>query len=312
MSNVQEKPLNELLSRSMVDIYIGPSNTHWILHEKLLCHHSPFFRKIFYSKTSTHSTTQSFGLPDEEDTPFKTFVGWLYSSSLPIPREEADLGTCFDLYLMAEKFEIPALIADVLQVVREWYKYSDTYPGLRRVQYIYANTEEGSPMRHMLVHSVARLMVLEKGIPAHWDKALRKNGQLAVDIIRAIQEWRLDEEVVPDAREEPELGEELVDVQEETERLDEGAQREIDGEGVRDGEADEADDSEVTVVESPIGEGGKKQGQTKEKNTAADDKSKTASPDTKQKPANLAKDFQKFSLNEVPNGIERGDFGTLA
>ena len=187
----------------MVDIYVGPENTHWILHEKLLCHHSPFFRKVFYSKTSTSSRTQSFGLPEEEDAPFKTFVGWLYSSSLPVPREEADLGTCFDLYLMAEKFEIPGLIADVLQVVREWYKYSDTYPGLRRVQYIYANTDEGSPMRHMLVHAVARMMVIEKGIPAHWDKALRKNGQLAVDIIKAIQDWRLEEDIVPDAREEP-------------------------------------------------------------------------------------------------------------
>ncbi|CAN9226019.1 unnamed protein product [Alternaria alternata] len=83
MSGAQEKPLNELLSRSMVDIYVGPENTHWILHEKLLCHHSPFFRKIFYSKSNSSSRTQSFGLPEEEDAPFKTFVGWLYSSSLP-------------------------------------------------------------------------------------------------------------------------------------------------------------------------------------------------------------------------------------
>ena len=104
---------------------------------------------------------------------------------------------------MGEKWHIDALVREVLGVVREWYKYSDSYPGLRRVQYIYANTEEGSAMRSMLVHSVARLLVLKDVIPQHWDKALRKNGQLAVDIIKAIQDWRLDEEVVPDAREEP-------------------------------------------------------------------------------------------------------------
>lgn len=328
MSNVQDKPLNELLSRSMVDIYVGPDNTHWILHEKLLCHHSPFFRKIFYSKTSSHSTTQSFGLPDEEDTPFKTFVGWLYSASLPVPREEADLGTCFDLYLMAEKFQIPALIADVLQVVREWYKYSDTYPGLRRVQYIYANTEEGSPMRHMLVHSVARFMVLEKGIPAHWDKALRKNGQLAVDIIRAIQDWRLEEHVVPDAREDPEQGEELIDVELETERLDDQADMEIEGaeaeaeeqeqgqEQEQDGDQEErtdvdADDSEVTVVNSPTAsdkiknqtKSSKSQSQSQKKDTITAQNTNIQSP---------TKAFQKFSLKEIPNGIEAGDFGTLA
>ncbi|KAH9867707.1 hypothetical protein IAQ61_008301 [Plenodomus lingam] len=330
MSNVQDKPLNELLSRSMVDIYIGPENTHWILHEKLLCHHSPFFRKIFYSKTSSHSSTQSFGLPDEEDTPFKTFVGWLYSASLPVPREEADLGTLFDLYLMAEKFQIPALVADVLQVVREWYKYSDTYPGLRRVQYIYANTEETSPMRCMLVHSVARLMVLEKGIPAHWDKALRKNGQLAVDIIRAIQEWRLEEEVVPDAREDPEQGEELVDVEGETDRLDHEAEMEIEGRGggeeqeeeeqeAAEQHRDDADDSEVTVVDSPIGdENSKSKSKSKSKNLSSDKNASsgpTSRPDareTEQKHAHLGKKLEQFSLEEIPNGIQGGDFGTLA
>lgn len=302
-ASTQDKPLNELLSRSMVDIYVGTENTHWILHEKLLCYHSPFFRKIFYSKTSQHSKTQSFGLPDEEDAPFKTFVGWLYSSSLPVPREEADLGVCFDLYLMAEKFEIPSLIADVLQVVREWYKYSDSYPGLRRVQYIYANTEEGSPMRHMLVHSVARLMVLEKGIPTHWDKALRKNGQLAVDIIRAIQDWRLEEEVVPDAREDPSEGEELVDVEQETEKLDQEAEQEIEH-GTDGGEHADADDSEDTVVESPTVESKRPDSLNKNK----DNKSVEGA---KKKGNDLAKDFKKFSLQEVPNGLTNGDYGTL-
>jgi len=306
MANASEKPLNELLSRSMVDIYVGPENTHWILHEKLLCHHSPFFRKIFYSKSSSSSRTQSFGLPEEEDLPFKTFVGWLYSSSLPVPREEADLGTCFDLYLMAEKFEIPGLVADVLQVVREWYKYSDSYPGLRRVQYIYANTEEGSPMRHMLVHAVARMMVIEKGIPAHWDKALRKNGQLAVDIIRAIQDWRLDEEVVPDAREEPAEAEDLVDVEGETAKLDEEAEQEIDDELVERAEEETADESEDTVVESPSNESKQRPQQAKGQKSELKSQAKNTMSD-----AGLNKDFSKFSLGEMPNQIETADYGTL-
>ncbi|KAH3914917.1 hypothetical protein HBH56_081960 [Parastagonospora nodorum] len=294
-STAPEKQLHELLSRSMVDIYVGPENTHWILHEKLLCHYSPFFRRIFYAK---NSNTTSFGLPEEEDAPFKTFVGWLYSSSLPVPREEADLGLLFDLYLMAEKFMIPNLVADVLQVVREWYKYSDTYPGLRRVQYVYANTEEGSPMRHMLVHAVARLMVIEKGIPAHWDKALKKNGQLAVDIIRAIQDWRLDEDVVPDARDEPEDAEELVDVEAETEKLDQEVEAEIEGGEVEEGE----DDSEATVVDSPT---------TQKRNESAEKEKTGKTADVKGKGNDLVKDFKKFSLTEVPNGLAGVDYGTL-
>lgn len=295
----------------MVDIYVGEENTHWILHEKLLCHHSPFFRKIFYAKGST---TQSFGLPEDDDNAFKTFVGWLYSSSLPVPREEADLGVLFELYLMAEKFQIPNLIADVLQVVREWYKFSDSYPGLRRVQYIYANTENGSPMRHMLVHSIARMMVLEKGLPAHWDKALRKNGQLAVDVICAIQDWRLDEEVIPDARDDPAEGEDLIDVDEEIKQNDAELEQSADiednasesvgeaeeEENDQEEENDDAEETDDTVVGSPT--------QSKH-DISKDDKKATNS--ASDKVDDLKKDFSKFSLNVVPNGLANGDFGSL-
>lgn len=310
----------------MVDIYVGEENTHWILHEKLLCHHSPFFRKIFYAKGSN---TQSFGLPEDDDNAFKTLVGWLYSSSLPVPREEADLGVLFDLYLMAEKFQIPNLIADVLQVVREWYKFSDSYPGLRRVQYIYANTENGSPMRHMLVHSIARMMVLEKGLPAHWDKALRKNGQLAVDVICAIQDWRLDEEVVPDARDDPAEGEDLIDVEEEIKQndaeleqnadIEDNASESVDG---PEGEEQETDEQEADEQEAE----GEEKAEQKEDNDDADETDDTVvgsptqskhdiSKDDKKassgKMDDLKKDFSKFSLNVVPNGLANGDFGSL-
>jgi hypothetical protein len=293
----------------MVDIYVGEENTHWVLHEKLLCHHSPFFRKIFYAK---NSNTQHFGLPEDEDAPFKTFVGWLYSSSLPVPREESDLGVLYDLYLMAEKFQIPSLIADVLQVVREWYKYSDTFPGLRRVQYIYANTTDGSPMRHMLVHAVARFMVLQKGLPAHWDKALRKNGQLAVDIICAIQDWRLSEDTVPDSRDDPAEAEEQVDVEAEEARIDaeiengdvelEGADVEDNAESVADSAAESAaesatDETDDTVVGSP-------------RQSKHDISQSQPKKSTNNKGDDLTADFKKFSL-EQPNGLSTGDFGTL-
>jgi hypothetical protein len=78
-------------------------------------------------------------------------------------------------------------------------------------------------MREMMVGSIARFLTLGERIPKHWDNALRKNGQLAVDvssafsflffiwawlrgytkllqIIRAIQEWHLEGRSVPDVR----------------------------------------------------------------------------------------------------------------
>ena len=129
------------------------------------------------------------------------FVGWLYSERVPPPKEEKDLSPLLDMYLMAEKWEIRRLIVEVLDAVRRYYHETDTWPSLRRVQYVYSNTEAESPMRQLLVSCVARMLVLGQGVPQHWENALRKNGQLAVDIIMCVQKWHFEPEQVPDARE---------------------------------------------------------------------------------------------------------------
>ncbi|KAL6720190.1 hypothetical protein ACLMJK_002111 [Lecanora helva] len=196
----KEKPLNELLSNSLVDIYVGPENTHWILHEKLLCYHSPFFRARFYNKDNTSASSKTFGLPDSDDLPFELFVGWLYSKALRYPEQEKDIGPLLDLYFLSEQFQIAKLSDDVVETVRAFYHNHETYPGLRRVQYVYANTSDDNPMREMMVSSIARYLTLGDTIPQHWENALKKNGQLSVDIIRSIQQWHLEGQTVPDAR----------------------------------------------------------------------------------------------------------------
>lgn len=198
---------SSLLSHHMVDIYVGPENTHWILHEKLLCARSRFFSNVFYTKHSKTQGNKVLGLPDEEDSAFRLFVGWLYSEHVPPPKEEKDLADLFDVYLMGEKWQISALVKEVLDSIRTFYRTTDTFPGLRRVQYVYANTGTDSPMRQLLVESVARMLVLGSTFPAHWERALGKNGEMAVDIIKAVSSWKLDPASVPDARVEPLKGE---------------------------------------------------------------------------------------------------------
>jgi len=200
MAGQQDRPLHELLSREMVDIYVGSENTHWVLHEKLLCYRSKFFRNVLHGKNGKREHV--YGLPDEDDEPFRLFVGWLYSERVPPPKEEKDLSSLLDMYLMAEKWEIRKLIVEVLDAVRRYYHDTDTLPSLRRVQYIYSNTSSESPMRQLLVSCVARMLVLGEGVPQHWEHALKKNGQLAVDIILATQKWHIDADGVPDPRTE--------------------------------------------------------------------------------------------------------------
>lgn len=190
------------MTHSIVDIYVGPESTHWPIHEKLLCYYSPFFSSIFYDKKSETRPGQhkSYGLPEDDDLPFELLVGWLYSRDIKTPHEEKDVGPLLDLYLLADKFEMQKLADDVVNTVREFYHSTATYPGLRRVQYIYNNTSDDNVMREMMVGSIARYLTLGDTIPHHWAGALKRNGQLALDIIRSIQEWHLESRSVPDAR----------------------------------------------------------------------------------------------------------------
>lgn len=134
---------------------------------------------------------------------------------------------------MGEKWEIKKLVIDVLENVRRFYHDTDTWPSLRRVQYIYANTPVESPMRQLLVSCVARMLVLseEESMPPHWEKALRRNGQLAVDIILCVQKWRFEPERVPDVREES-----VVPIYEEAKERRE-VKQEANGDGEGDGDA---------------------------------------------------------------------------
>ncbi|KAL8712757.1 MAG: hypothetical protein Q9220_002965 [cf. Caloplaca sp. 1 TL-2023] len=242
-----QKPLHELLSSTLVDLYVGEENNHYPLHEKLLCYHSPFFASIFYNKNSKSSRTKEYGLPELSDETFALFVGWLYSRAIRAPDEERDIGPLLDLYFLAAKLQIVALETDIVELVRQYYHSNETYPGLRRVQYVYSNTEEDNVMREMMVGSVARYLTLADSIPEHWAKALKKNGQLSVDIIRSIQEWHLEARNVPDARDASvdrgrntfkgpvgfsavEEGSSMQDVKEEEEESEEGEH--VNGNGV--------------------------------------------------------------------------------
>ena len=226
----------------MVDIYVGTENTKWVLHEKLLCHHSKFFRNIFYNEKGPKNS--EYSLPDDDDESFRIFVGWLYAADLPQPSEEKELTPLFDLYLMAEKWEIKKLTVDVLETVRKWYHDSDTWPVLRRVQYIYGNTEPDSPMRQLLVKCVARMLILGDSMPPHWEKALRKNGQLAVDIIMCVQKWHIQPEDVPDSRSGSVAG--MVDEAE--------MKKEIKAEPTSDAEMNGGAEEDVNGVEEDNGE----------------------------------------------------------
>ena len=189
----------------MVSVYVGSENTHWYIHERLLCYYSPFFADIFYAddknpEKQKAQKSKAYGLQDEEDLAFEMFVGWLYSRNIKVPQEEKDLGPLLDLYLLAQRLRADKLCTELVEAVSHFYYLNHSYPSLRRVQHIYANTDDDNEMREMMVGSVAKLLTTSEKIPSHWASALQRNGQLAVDIIRSIQQWKIEEQTIPDAR----------------------------------------------------------------------------------------------------------------
>jgi hypothetical protein len=175
----------------MVDIYVGPSRTHWVLHAQLLRARS--------SRLLSGTKAGPVHLPDEDESTFARLVAWLYSARIPTPTSERDLGDLLELHALASRQGMPALTHAVLEAVRDFYRRTDSFPCLRRVQYVCAEGEDGD-MRRLMVESVARMLVLGEEVPPHWERALRRDGAMAVDIIRAVQAWRLEPERVPDAR----------------------------------------------------------------------------------------------------------------
>lgn len=113
-------------------------------------------------------------------------------------------------------------------------------------------------MRQLLISSVARnLVTSESGMPPQWDKALRKNGQLAVDIIIAMQKWNLEKESIPDPRQDSvkpilEESEQAKAQKKDGQQNDEDQSSEQGGEenddeteeGAEDGEQEEDEDNE--------------------------------------------------------------------
>jgi hypothetical protein len=105
-------------------------------------------------------------------------------------------------------------------------------------------------MRQLLISSVARnLVTSESGMPPQWDKALRKNGQLAVDIIIAMQKWNLEKESIPDPRQDS-----VKPILEESEQAKaqkkDGQQKDEDQSSEQDGEDNDDENNEEETEES--------------------------------------------------------------
>src|SRR5436190_21661889 len=79
------KPLISITSdfQKTVTIQVsrGSQSRTFVIHEDLLCRHSPYFNAAFHGKFE-ESRTRSLDYPDTDPTVFGIFVQWLYTQQV--------------------------------------------------------------------------------------------------------------------------------------------------------------------------------------------------------------------------------------
>ncbi|KAL8770182.1 MAG: hypothetical protein Q9209_004024 [Squamulea sp. 1 TL-2023] len=183
----------------MVDLKVGVKETLFHVHRGLICDASPFFQAAF-----TRGFRESFGsmtLKEDNTDTFGHIVQWLYRRKLEtLSKSGKDTGynhwtELFQLYVLADKYEIVPLMNDVLDLLfgafgrREQHSDLKTHhlpPQANHINYVYMNTVHGSQLRRFVVaYSVwhVRLDYYEQNNIFEW---LKHNAEIGAELTIAL------------------------------------------------------------------------------------------------------------------------------
>ncbi|KAI9712190.1 MAG: hypothetical protein M1812_006924 [Candelaria pacifica] len=184
-----QKPLNELLTNNMVDIYVGPKRKHWCLHKDLLSDRSPFLLTTFSSGVKEEHGNGMY-LPDDDPDAFELFVNWLYGARLVPIRYffhhklvEKDVITLCKLHVLASKLCIEPLMNLVIDDIRRYNRLWGTHTSNIVRQYISANAVAPSPLLHYIAHEIAYELSGDPEKYCSYEKLLRGNNELSSIIL---------------------------------------------------------------------------------------------------------------------------------
>jgi hypothetical protein len=131
------------------------------VHKALVCGRSSYFKKAF---------TSSFKEAEEgviefkylQIPTFKIFMLWLYNQNIwDWEGEEHNHPAAFDiidLYIFADMFQIPALKNDAIKLLENQIMHTGQGVPLQHLNYVWANTAGGSPLRRFLADMCARTL----------------------------------------------------------------------------------------------------------------------------------------------------------
>jgi hypothetical protein len=116
-------------------------NRTFIVHEDLLCKHSPYFSAAFGGNFS-ESSTRTLDYDDTDPTVFSIFVQWLYTQQ--VEGHSAKLLT--ELWVLADALLAPALQNQIMRVLCDVYARKGE---LLDLGYAYEKTAADSPLRQL-------------------------------------------------------------------------------------------------------------------------------------------------------------------
>ncbi|KAI8934366.1 hypothetical protein NX059_009101 [Plenodomus lindquistii] len=167
-SNNDRTPRISARGPNFVQVVVGEEEVIFNVHEKLLTHYSPFFKKAL-SGNFREADDKEVLLPLTSPTTFEFLVHWLYYNRFPGPKDDEELfdlwtsdddqgitktGNLIDLYVLCDNYDVP--VARV-RVIDELFCHlkdlrSDTVlPTDAMVSYAFENLPEDSRMCNLLV-----------------------------------------------------------------------------------------------------------------------------------------------------------------
>ncbi len=184
-----------LLSGPVVDIYIGATREHWVVHQNLLNYYSNYFETDLHAhEVSNDQNATTLELPDDDPKGFEILVKWLYQGLLDDTSGFSDeqkydyAVACHGLYLLCHRLDLSLLKNFAIDLYRQNLHEAQLVPDAEEINNIYRASSPDSPFRKLMVHIAARqLMDPEVDRDAKTYRSCFDDPDFSIEIINAIR-----------------------------------------------------------------------------------------------------------------------------
>ncbi|KAF7956582.1 hypothetical protein EAE96_003916 [Botrytis aclada] len=194
------KPLPFLINAGIetVDLYIGPTRTHYRVHKHILCSKIPYFNKMFNGSFS-EASNNSADFPEDSPDSFDVLIEWAYSRNHPLrPLNRASPGSlssnwnAISFYILMDKLCMPDLMNEAMDLLRQFSKDNNFRTSLEGVIYVYRRSLPSSKLRlyvlNGLIFSLSLVQEPEATHLARLVDIIREDTDLTADFLTAVQD----------------------------------------------------------------------------------------------------------------------------